>query len=124
MQLKLITSVAPAPAGMVMEAVVELLLDSPPIKIVGAVRSCAWQVHPFVAVNPDAPFMVITTVQLFAPRVKIPAVAPPVVELTAQPDVVNFVPIDCSPGRNRNPFSCTAKFGVASDPPDAACLIK
>src|SRR6267378_3580089 len=86
------TSVAPAVTGMVKEAVVVVLDDSPPNNIVGAVRSCAWHVQPFGAVDPVAPFIVTTTVQEFAPNVIIPAEDPPVVEETEQPDVVNLVP--------------------------------
>jgi hypothetical protein len=58
------------------------------------VSSFAWQDQPLVAVSPVAPFMVMTALQLLAPRVNLPAVAPPVVLLIEQPVVVNFVPTD------------------------------
>ena len=77
MQLKEITSVVPAPAGIVMDAVVVVLDDSPPISTVGAVLSCAAHVQPVGAVIPVAPLSVTTTVQEFAPSVNVPAVAPP-----------------------------------------------
>lgn len=79
-----------------MLAVVAELEDSPPIKMVGAVLSWAWHDQPFEAVSPVAPLIVITTVQEFAPRVRMPAAAPPVVEDTEHPEVVNFVPIAAS----------------------------
>lgn len=81
-----------------MLAVVAVLEDSPPIKIVGAVRSRAVHDQPFVAVKPVAPFRVTTTVQEFAPSVKVPAEAPPVDDETEQPEVVNFVPLDIGAG--------------------------
>lgn len=96
MQLKLITSVAPAPAGTLKLAVVVLSADCS-TKIVGAVRSLAEQCQPLVAVAPVAPFIVTTTVQVLAPSVNFPAVAPPVVDETEQPDVVNLVPTEASP---------------------------
>lgn len=86
----------PAPAGIVIVAVVVVLDDSPPISTVGAVRSWAWQVQPFSAVEPVAPAMVMATeVQGPAARVKIPALAPPVVVPTVQPvpAAVNLVPV-------------------------------
>lgn len=62
-------------------------------RFAGVVRSEAAQDQPFGAVNPVAPFMVITTVQApVVPLVRVPAVAPPVVAETEQPEVVNFVP--------------------------------
>lgn len=91
MQEKSITSVAPAPAGMLKLAVVVLLVDSD-IKTVVAVSSLARHAHPLAEVKPVAPFIVMTAVQVLAPRVNLPAVAPPVVEEMEHPDVVNFVP--------------------------------
>jgi hypothetical protein len=58
------------------------------------VSSFAVQAHPLGAVNPVAPFNVTMTVQVFAPTVNLPAVAPPVVEDTEHPEVVNFVPVE------------------------------
>lgn len=81
-----------------MLAVVVVEEDSPPISMVGAVRSCAWQDQPFGAVAPVAPAIVMTTVQVLAPRVITPAAAPPVVEDTEHPDVVNFVPPEMTAG--------------------------
>lgn len=62
--------------------------------IVALVRSLAKHDHPFVAVKPVAPFIVTTTEQVFAPSVITPAVAPPVVDDTEHPEVVNLVPMD------------------------------
>lgn len=95
MQLNEITSVVPAPTGIVKVAVVVVDEDSPPISVVAAVRSCTAHVHPVGAVNPP---IVTITLQVFAPNVRIPAVAPPVVEETEHPLVVNFVPLETMPG--------------------------
>lgn len=97
MHEKLITSVAPVVTGIVKLAVVVVLDDSPPIKSAGVVLSCAEHVQPLGAVNPVAPFIVTITVQTFAPSVNVPAVAPPVVAETEQPEVVNFVPLEMTP---------------------------
>lgn len=88
---------APAPEGIVKLAVAVVLDDSPPIRTIGAVLSCAWQDQPLGAVRPVAPFMVTMAVQLLAPRVNMPAVAPPVVADIEQPLVVNLVPLDTFP---------------------------
>jgi hypothetical protein len=89
------TSVVPAPAGMGIDAVVVVLDDSPPIKTVGAVLSCAEQVHPDGAVIPVG---VTTTVQELAPSVIKPAVAPPEVAVAEQPLTLNLVPVEMIPG--------------------------
>ena len=47
--------------------------------------------QPLGAVNPVAPFIVIVTEQVFAPRVIFPDVACPVVEDTEHPEVVKIV---------------------------------
>lgn len=86
------TSVAPAPAGMMKDAVVVELLDSPPISTVGAVRSCAWHDHPVAAVIPVAPLIVITAVHELDPRVKVPVAPLPEVAEMEQAAVVNLVP--------------------------------
>lgn len=82
-----------------MLAVVVVDEDSPPISTVGAVRSCAWQLHPFGAVAPVAPLIVTTTVHVLAPSVNVPAAAPPVVADTEHPDVVNLVPPEMIAGK-------------------------
>ena len=93
MQAKSITSVVPAELFTMKLTVVALLSVSCTEKTV-AVSSLTEHAHPFVAANPVAPFIVTTTVQEFAPNVIFPAVAPPNVEETEQPEVVNFVPPD------------------------------
>ena len=77
-------------------AVVVLFVEKySPVFPAAVVSSFAWQLHPLAAVNPVAPFIVMTTVQLFAPIVNLPADAPPAVELIeVQPVAVNFVPPD------------------------------
>lgn len=97
-----ITSVAPAPAGTAIVAVVVVLEVSPPIRIVGAVRSCASQVNPFVAVTLVP--IVITRLQVFAPSVMVPPVEPPVVALLEHPVTVNFVLFVPSPAPDNSPF--------------------
>lgn len=58
----------------------------------GVVSSFAQHVHPFVAVEPVAPLMVTTTVQVpVVPDVYLPADPPPIVEETLHPVAVNFV---------------------------------
>lgn len=85
-QLKLMTSVAPAAVGIGIVAVVVELVVSPHAGIVLAVRSWTLQVHPVGAVSPVAPFMVIT-IEVQGPEasVIVPAVAPPAVAEGVQP---------------------------------------
>lgn len=84
--------------GIGIVAVVVVEADSPNV-IGDATRLWAWQVHPFGAVEPEAPASVITTLHAFTPRVNVPAVAPPVVADTEHPEVVNFVPALTMPER-------------------------
>lgn len=93
MHAKSITSVVPAVAGTDSVAVVALFEEKYKVVFPAAVVwSFALQLQPFGAVSPVAPFIVIMTEHVFAPRVNFPEVAPPVVEETEQPDVVNLVP--------------------------------
>lgn len=122
MQLKLITSVAPAVAGILKLAVVALSADWL-IKINGAVRSEAWQDQPLGAVEVVAPCNVITTVQVLAPRVNLPATAPPVVLETEQPVVVNFVPPETMPPP-KVPVTVVLEKSSALPPPDKSLITK
>ena len=65
----------------------------------GVVQSCAVQIHPFGAVTPVAPAMVMVTVHVpVVPERKVPADAPPTGALAEQPASVNVVPFDTSAG--------------------------
>jgi len=70
-----------------------------------------------VDVNPVAPFIVTTTVQLFAPTVNVPAVAPPVVAETEHPVVVNLVPLEINP-LAFNPAAVSVPVTVGLAPKD------
>ncbi len=63
------------------------------------VTSAAEHAHPLFAVNPVAPFMVMTTVQVpVVPDANCPAVAPPTVVPAEHPEIVNLVPPERTPG--------------------------
>jgi hypothetical protein len=111
---KSITSVVPAvPGTLSVAVVVEFAVKYKPVLPAAVVSSLAWQDHPLDEVKPPDPFIVMTTEQMFAPMVNLPAEPPPVVEETEQPLVANFVPPDSYPGADQRVLFYATQVPVA-----------